>query len=98
MRQLADIRERTIGRLGEVRASLLKERPELEELVLNVSSQDKEYDRAIQDLLTTYRLYGVGKIKKITFEKQVNSQIKRVERLAGDLSDSVEELRQELEK
>jgi hypothetical protein len=89
------LRSKALSRLGEVRAHLPPGRPDFQSALADTTQAEREYDRAVRDLLSLLEQRLAGRLKDEAFERRWSQEIKRYERWASVVEEALAALRRE---
>ncbi|MFN3621697.1 MAG: hypothetical protein ACK4TI_02290, partial [Nitrososphaerales archaeon] len=91
--QLKEVRAKTASKASQLRSKMPSD-PKVEQKLAQFNSVDKVYERALLDLLSTYKSYLTGKMKREIFEKTVADKTRSLQKLASSLREVLDEMSQ----
>lgn len=89
--QIKEIRGRTSLRASQIRSKLTPD-PRVEQMLTELTSLDKAYERALSELLSAYRSYLSGRLKREAFKKAASDKSSSLRRLAASIRELLDEL------
>lgn len=89
--QLKEIRAKTASKASQIRGRIPSD-PKVEQRLMQLNSFDKAYERALLDLLSAYRSYLGGKMKREAFEKTVVDRTRSLQKLTYSIREVLDEL------
>lgn len=89
--QLKEIRARTASKASQIKSKIPSELG-VEQKLTQFNSLDKLYERTLLDLLSLYKSYVTGKIKREVFEKNVSEKTRSLQNLASSLREALDEM------
>ncbi len=96
--RIEELRSKTAGRFNSLRSQLGAASVEEQETMNTVLSNDREFDRAVKDLLNNYDQLLSKKMKVDTFARVQQNNERRIQHLANALLDSLHDLGREYEQ
>ncbi|MFQ6134808.1 MAG: hypothetical protein ACE5KU_03205, partial [Nitrososphaerales archaeon] len=97
-RYFESLKGRSAGKMGETRSRIISAKPHLKDNLSELSNADKEYNRAVLDMINLYEQYHSGRIRAETFERLRSRYQKRLDKTRERLSESIEYIHSEVEK
>ncbi|MEM3652258.1 MAG: hypothetical protein QXL21_03965 [Nitrososphaerales archaeon] len=91
--QLKEIRAKTASKASQIRSKIPSD-PKVEQKLAQFNSLDKMYERTLLDLLSAYKSYLAGKLKREVFEKTVADKTRSLQKLASSLIELLDEISQ----
>lgn len=96
--RIDELRAKSASRLGNLRAELIDAGATSQATLNEVALNDREFDRAIKDLINSYEQFIARKMKPDTFAKLLQSHEHRIQRITNNLLDELQDLRHEYEQ
>ncbi len=90
--QLKEIRAKTASKAAQIRGKMPTD-SKVEQKLTQFNTLDKVYERALLDLLSAYKSYLTGKMKREAFEKTVSDKTRTIQKLASSLREVLDEVR-----
>jgi len=84
--------------MGEIRSKITILKPHIRNNLAELSNSDKNYNRAVLDIIKLYEQYHTGKIREDTFVKLRRMHQKRYDNVKDRLLKKVEDIHRELER
>jgi hypothetical protein len=91
--QLKDLRARTSLKASQIRSKISLD-PKGEQMLTELTSLDKAYERTLLDLLSAYRNYILGKLKRESFQKVVSDKSVSLKKVASSVRELLDDLSQ----
>ena len=89
---------KSAGKMGEVRVKINSLEPHIKNNLEELSKFDKDYNRAVSDIIKLYEQYHAGKIREDTFDKLRKMHQKRFDKAKDRLMEKVENIHNALER
>jgi hypothetical protein len=96
--RIDELRTRSTGRFNSLRSQLSSSTVEEQATMNTALSNDREFDRAVKDLLNNYDQVISKRMKADTFARVQQNNEKRIQHLANALLDSLHDLGREFEQ
>jgi len=97
-RYFESLKGKSAGKMGEIRSKINISEPHIINNLVELSNSDKEYNRAVFDIIKLYEQYHTGKIREDTFVKLRKMHQKRFDKTKDRLMEKVENIHSELER
>ena len=92
------LKGKSAGKMGEIRSKITILKPHIRNNLAELSNSDKNYNRAVLDIIKLYEQYHTGKIREDTFVKLRRMHQKRYDNVKDRLLKKVEDIHRELER
>ncbi len=96
--RIDELRSKSASRLANLKTELVDAGPGSQAALNEVGLNDREFDRAIKDLLNSYEQFISRKMKADTFAKVQQSHEHRIQRITNSLLDELQDLRHDYEE
>lgn len=96
--RIEELRSKTAGRFASLKSRLGQTSVEAQATMNNLTSTDKELDRAVKDLLNNYDQFISKKMRADTLAKVQQNTERRIQHLANSLLDTLHDLNREYEQ
>jgi hypothetical protein len=96
--RIEELRSKSSGRFGSIRTELVSAGTSAQAALSDVAGDDREFDRAVRDLLNTYDQYVAKRMKQESFTKAQQNNERRIQRTTNTLLDGLEDLRTDYEQ
>ena len=97
-RYFESMKGKSAGKMGEVRVKINSLEPHIKNNLEELSKFDKDYNRAVSDIIKLYEQYHAGKIREDTFDKLRKMHQKRFDKAKDRLMEKVENIHSALER
>jgi len=91
--QLKDLKARTSAKASQIRSKLSFD-PKVEQMLTELTSFDKVYERTLLELLSAYRSYLSGKLKRETLQKIASDKGSSLKKAASSIRELLDNLSQ----
>jgi hypothetical protein len=96
--RIEEFRSKSSGRFGTIRTELSAAGTSAQTALSDVAADDREFDRAVRDLLNTYDQYISKRMKLESFVKAQQNNERRIQRITNALLDGLQDLRRDYEQ
>jgi hypothetical protein len=96
--RIEDLRSKSSGRFGTIRTELGTAGSASAAALNQVATDDREFDRAVKDLLNTYDQFISRRMKQDSFSRSQQNNERRLQRITNSLLDGLQNLRREYEQ
>ncbi len=96
--RIEELRSKSSGRFGSIRTELVSAGTSAQAALSDVAADDREFDRAVRDLLNTYDQYISKRMKQDSFAKAQQNNERRIQRITNTLLDGLQDLRRDYEQ
>ncbi|MHB1908161.1 MAG: hypothetical protein ACYCQJ_04715 [Nitrososphaerales archaeon] len=96
--RIEDLRTKSSGRFGSIRSDLGSSGSSAQAALGQVAVDDREFDRAVKDMLNTYDQFISKKMKQDSFSRAQQNTERRIQRIANNLLDALQDLRRDYEQ
>ncbi len=97
-RYFESVKGRAAGKMGAVKSKIISAKPHLKDNLSELLNLDKEYNRAVLDIISLYEKHYTGKIREDTFERLRSKYQQRLDKAKERLNESLEYIHDEVEK
>jgi hypothetical protein len=97
-RYFESLKGKSAGKTGEIRSKITIQEPHIKNNLEELSNSDKDYNRAVLDIIKLYEQYHTGKIREDTFVKLRRIHQKRFDKAKDRLLGKVEKIHSVLER
>tara|TARA_B100001971_G_scaffold195654_1_gene202659 strand:+ start:385 stop:2064 length:1680 start_codon:yes stop_codon:yes gene_type:complete len=97
-RYFESLKGKSAGKTGEIRSKITIQEPHIKNNLEELSNSDKDYNRAVLDIIKLYEQYHTGKIREDTFVKLRRMHQKRFDKAKDRLLGKVENIHSGLER
>ncbi|MEE9586082.1 MAG: hypothetical protein V3W09_04195, partial [Nitrososphaerales archaeon] len=97
-RYFESVKGRAAGKMGAVKSKIISAKPHLKDNLSELLNLDKEYNRAVLDIISLYEKHYTGKIREDTFEMLRSKYQQRLDKAKERLNESIEYIHDEVEK
>jgi hypothetical protein len=96
--RIEDLRAKSSGRFGSIRTELAAAGTSAQAMLSEVATDDREFDRAVRDLLNTYDQFITKRMKQDSFARSQQNNERRIQRITNSLLDGLQDLRRDYEQ
>lgn len=96
--RIEELRSRSVGRFGTIRTELGAASTSSQVALAQAATDDREFDRAVRDLLSVYDQLISRRIKPESFGKAQRNNERRIQRITNTLLDDLQDLRRDYEQ
>lgn len=96
--RIEDLRSKSSGRFGTIRTELSAASTSAQTALSEAAADDREFDRAVRDLLNTYDQFISKRMKQESFTKAQQNNERRIQRITNALLDGLQDLRRDYEQ
>ncbi len=96
--RIEDLRSKSSGRFASIRTELGPTGSASTAALSQVAADDREFDRAVKDLLNSYDQFISKRMKQDSFSRSQQNNERRIQRITNSLLDGLQDLRREYEQ
>jgi hypothetical protein len=96
--RIEDLRSKSSGRFASIRTELGLTSSASATVLNQVATDDREFDRAVKDLLNSYDQFIAKRMKQESFARAQQNNDRRIQRITNSLLDGLQNLRREYEQ
>jgi hypothetical protein len=96
--RIEDLRSKSSGRFASIRTELGSTGSASAAALNQVATDDREFDRAVKDLLNSYDQFISKRMKQESFARTQQNNERRIQRITNSLLDGLQNLRREYEQ